>query len=338
MRYSIHSILLLLSLSSTCLLAQTKEELKKKYENSDLHKETEKKMRNSRAYPDSVILAPLHFTNSFVTLDSAVSDFQSFSIDVEILNDIPDDYAFYISPFNISLNGMPIYGGIQTHSDGFNVKDNSYQQIGRGGIFSRWYERSKEATRSKGYYNSSDGEGDFISVRNKLNWNKGKYRLKLSKADYVSGKAIPEHYNPKDLYFAWGDMEHTWVTYTVENLETKKIDTIGSMAFPGKKLVMGKSIIYFTEQYHKAFDFASKDRKLGEGYLRYKDIPVIDMTLSNLRINDKEFIPKEIKTHHNRTHHPDQDQIAMPMPVLSTDSYNPTTGVLTYRIGKLVKW
>lgn len=338
MRHLLYPILLSFALSSTYSTAQTKQELKKKYENSDLHQETEKKMKNQRSYPDSVILAPLHFTNSFVTLDSSIDDFQSLSIDVEILNDIPDDYAFYISPFNISLNGMPIYGGIQTHSDGYSVDDNTYQQIGRGGIFSRWYERSKEATRSTGYYNSSDGEGDFISVRNKLNWNTGKYRLKLSKAEYIPGAPIPEQFTPKDLYFAWGDMEHTWVTYTVENLESKKIDTIGSMAFPGKKLTMGKSIVYFTEQYHKAFDFANQDRKLGKDYIRYKDIPIIDMTLSNLKINEKELIPKEIKTYHNRTHHPDQDQIKMPMPVLSTDDYNPSTGVLTYRIGALVKW
>ncbi|WP_033564016.1 hypothetical protein [Sphingobacterium sp. SYP-B4668] len=338
MRHTLYSFLLLLTCLSSYAAAQTKEDLKKKYENSDLHKETEKKMRNKQTYPDSIILAPLHFTNSFVNLDSNVNDFQSFSIDVEIQNNIPDDYAFYISPFNISLNGIPIYGGIQTHSDGHSVKDDSYQQIGRGGIFSRWYERNKEATRTHGYYNSSDGEGDFISVRNKVNWNKGKYRLKLTKAEYIPGKSIADKFSPKDLYFAWGDMEHTWVTYTVENLDSKKVDTIGSLAFPGKKLTMSKTIIYFTEQYHKAFDFAATDRKLGAGYLHYKKIPTIDMTLSNLKINETLFIPREIKTHHNRTHHPDQDQIKMPMPILSIDRYDASTGILTYCIGRLVHW
>ncbi|MGJ1386097.1 hypothetical protein ACR782_07840 [Sphingobacterium spiritivorum] len=333
-----YAFLLLLILSGSVVSAQSKEELKKKYENSDLHKETEKKMRNTHNYPDSVILPPLHFTNSFVQLDSTITDFQSFSIDVDILNDIPDEYAFYISPFNIQLNGMPVYGGIQTHSDGYSVKDNVYQQIGRGGIFSRWYERSKEATNSAGYYNSSDGEGDFISVRNKLNWNKGKYRLKLTKTKYEKGKSIAPDFIPKDLYFSWGDVEHSWVTYTVENLQTHRKDTIGSLAFPGKKIRMDKTIVYFTEQYHKYFDFGTPDRHLGDNFIYYKDIPVIDMTLSNLTINGKVFIPKEIKTYHNRTHHPDQDQIKMPMPVLSRDKYDPATGVLTYRIGELVHW
>ncbi|MDR6922965.1 MULTISPECIES: hypothetical protein [Chryseobacterium] len=49
------SLLLCVFLSLT---AQTKEDLKKKYEDSDLNQKTEKTMKSQNVYPDSILLPP----------------------------------------------------------------------------------------------------------------------------------------------------------------------------------------------------------------------------------------------------------------------------------------
>jgi len=76
---------------------------------------------------------------------------------------------------------MMFYGGIQTYANGKSIGNKKEEEIGRGGIFSRWMERDTGALKTSGYYASSDGEGDFISVRNKFRWDKGTYRLTLKK-------------------------------------------------------------------------------------------------------------------------------------------------------------
>lgn len=318
------------------LHAQTKEELKKKYENSNIHEEVKNKMQTNNIYPDSIILAPLHYTNSFYNLDSTFSDFQSISIDIKIENKIPENYNFYISPFNMSLNGIMLYGGIQTQGGGTSVKTGKEESIAFNAIFSRWYERTKNALKTDGYYASSDAEGDFISIRNKVGWNKGSYRLTLKKEEYVPGLPITDAITSKDTYFSWGEYEHTWITYYVENLKTKKVIKVGSLAFPGKNFSLSKSITSFTEQYGKGIDFSRKPKH--KSMLYYKDIPYVKVVQSNLRVNGILIKPKEVKTYHNRTHNPEQNKIPAKMPILSTDKYDSKTGKLTLETGKFIDW
>jgi len=317
------------------LTAQTKEDLKKKYEDSDLSQETEKTMKSQNVYPDSIILPPLHYTNSFYTLKEDIEDFESISIDLDIHNKVPKDYYFYIAPFNLEFNNIPIYCGIQSKGDGISSQTGKQENyVPFNGIFSRWYERDRNALKTDGYFISSDGEGDFISVRNPINWNKGTYRITIKKDGYIPGKALPQNINEKDSYFTWGEYEHTWLTMTAEDLKTHKTITIGSLAFPGKKIKMNKNIISFLEQYRFIIDFASKPRfKDSEDHLYYKDIPYIKVTQKNILINGKPARIEKLKTLHNNTHHPDQDSIKGKMPVLSTDKFNPKTNELILETG-----
>jgi hypothetical protein len=143
----------------------TKEELKKKYENSDMHQETEKKLRSANIYPDSIVLAPLHFVDTYVKLNTAAFDFESLSVDVDVQTEIPGDYNLYICTADATINKIPFYCGIQTHAGGKPINGGKDEGIGSGGIFSRWMERNKAALKTNGYYTSSETEGDFISIR-----------------------------------------------------------------------------------------------------------------------------------------------------------------------------
>lgn len=315
-----------------------KETLKKKYESSDIDKEIKKKMQSDIQYPDSIVLPPLHFINTFVPLDTANLNFQSFSVDVEIKTEIPKGYNFYISPFNASFNGIPYYGGIQTSSDGRPVKGGKDRKIGRGGIFSRWMERDTAALKGDGYYASSDGEGDFISVRNKVKWDKGSYRLTLYKSGEVKGKPLPAGFKSKDLMFAWGEYEHSWVSMSVQNLRTGQKVIIGSMAFPGKKLSISPYNIIFLEQYGTVINFAKKKPKAASSAVNYKDLPIVKLEIKNILMNGKAVIPAKVTTLVNRTHHPEQSKIAMPIPVLSKDAYDAKTGILSYEVGGFQRW
>ncbi|MDR2234529.1 MAG: hypothetical protein LBE92_00255 [Chryseobacterium sp.] len=330
----IFSLLIFASLSFS---AQTKEELKKKYEDSNLNQETDKMMKTQNAYPDSIILPPLHYTNSFYTLKEDIPDFESISIDLEIGNDVPKDYYFYIAPLNLEFNNIPIYCGIQSKGDGISSKTGKQENyIPFNGIFSRWYERDRNALKTDGYFISSDGEGDFISVRNPVNWNKGSYRITIKKDGYIPGKALPQGIKEKDMYFTWGDYEHTWLTMTVEDLKSHKTITIGSLAFPGKKIRMNKNIVSFLEQYRYIIDFAAQPRfKDSEDHIYYKDIPYIRVIQKNILINGKPAHFEKVKTLHNNTHHPDQDSIKGKMPILSKDQFNAETNELILETGIL---
>ncbi|WP_300599733.1 hypothetical protein [Niabella sp.] len=316
----------------------SKAALRKKYEDSDIHKELKKKMTTDRSYPDSIILAPLHFINTTITLDTPAVFFERFSMEVHISTPIPDDYRFYISPFNGTLNGMQFYGGIQTASDGKPVDGGSSQGIGRGGIFSRWMERNKNALKTDGYYASSDAEGDFISVRNKVKWDKGNYRLTLYKSGYVPGKPVPDSFVSKALFFSWGEYEHSWVTMEVEDLDRQDTFVIGALAFPGKKLRFGRWEGIFLEQYGTVINFGSSRPAIGGKITNYKDLPVVRLSIGNIKLNGKPIHPLKVQTYHNRTHHPEQSKIPMRLPLLSKSSYNAQTGVIEYEVGAFQSW
>ncbi|WP_316792093.1 hypothetical protein [Pedobacter frigoris] len=316
----------------------TKEALKKKYENSDIDKELRKKMQSDDKYPDSIVLAPLHFVNSFIKLDTAKFEFSSISLDVEVKTKVPKSYSFYISPFNGAINGMPFYAGIQTKSGGKPIEGGNDISIGRGGIFSRWMERDKGALKTEGYYSSSDAEGDFISIRNKVKWDKGTYRLTLYKSGEIEGKPLPQNYKSKEIMFTWGEYEHSWVTMTVENLKTKEKTIIGSLAFPGKKLMFNAQNIVFLEQYGAVINFAKEAPKSMYGVINYKELPDVKLDIKNIMVNGRLIKPAEVITYHNRTHHPEQSKIAMPIPILSEANYDPKTGVISYDVGAFKSW
>ena len=165
-----------------------------------------------------------------------------------------------------SLNKVPFYGGIQTQSDGYLVHPHPRRReyIGKGAIFSRWNERDIKATRKSkgGLFESGGYEGDFISVRNKCRWIKGRYtyRIKRGKTETINGK------------------EHTWVEASVFSHADKKTVSIGALRFPGAKLMLGRQLAGFIEIYGPRIPL--------------EKIPQITVTFEAWRINGKAAPPQ----------------------------------------------
>lgn len=295
----------------------SKEILQEKYKDSTAYQYQEKeksKTRLGRLFQDSVALPPIHLAQVYV-VTSMIDDMQSISYDVEIKNEVPRNYSYYIALFSQSINGINFYAGIQTQSDGFKFPDGKMsKKIGKGAIFSRWYERSKEAVQTDGFYSSSEKEGDFISVRNRFNWGKGKYRVLIYKDKYIPGKTVTDTTDIKKLHFSFGEYEHTWVGMKAINLDTGEEVEVGKLAFPGKKLNTSNFNTIFVENYGNIIDYSSKKNrnfflKKTNKMLNHEDVPKIDMVISNYRFNGvlADIVPFE--TFYNRQRRVEQDEL-----------------------------
>ena len=122
--------------------------------------------------------------------------FESYSIDVDISDDVPSTKNLYIAPIGLGhLSKIPFYGGIQTQVDGYTKRDQQLRKIGPGFIFSMWGQRSLDAIRPSvgGFCQSSGHEGDFVSVRRPYEWKKGKFSYKVVRMDKeeVEGNPAP---------------------------------------------------------------------------------------------------------------------------------------------------
>lgn len=334
-------ILLLLFLLPVSLLAigqqkRTSDSLQSKYKDIDVFQAMDKQMKIDSAIdlPDSIVLAPWHMLDVYIILADSVRDFKSISIDIRVRSHIPDGLTYFIAPFNSEFNAIPFYCGVQTASGGKNVQTGIEEQIGRGAIFSRWYERSRKALKTTGYYASSDKEGDFISVRNKFHWDTGSYRITLYKSAIIPGKPLPAQFDTKSVMFSWGQYVHSWVTMSVTNLKTNRSMVVGSLAFPGKQLAMPPLFGLFFEQYGKATDFSLSDRRL-EGALSFRQQPFLLIDFVQLTINGQLTKPAEVVTYYNLTHHPEQKKMAMPMPRFAEAQYDKDSSVLHWCIGKI---
>jgi len=203
------------------------------------------------------------------------TEFKSYEVDFNLSNDVDPKVRLYIAPIGLGyLNKVPFYGGIQTQSDGYLVHPHPRRReyIGKGAIFSRWNERDIKATRKSkgGLFESGGYEGDFISVRNKCRWTKGRYtyRIKRGKTETINGK------------------EHTWVEASVFSHADKKTVSIGALRFPGAKLILGRRLAGFIEIYGPRIPLTS--------------IPKITVTFEAWRINGKATPPKSALAYYPR--------------------------------------
>lgn len=174
----------------------------------------------------------------------------SFSIDIEVMNEIPEDCNLYIAPFGLGkINNVTFYGGIQTNIGGS-------KRI----IFSRWGERSTEAiqTAEGGYYESAGYEGDFISVRNLYKWSKGKYKLTLFSTD--KHKMI-------------NSVLHTFVGMKIQSYNDYSEKIAGYLAFPGDNITLDNNLNIFVELYGTTIHLSK--------------VPRFIITLSNFKINNR---------------------------------------------------
>ena len=194
------------------------------------------------------------------------TEFTSYEVDFILSNDVDPKVRLYIAPIGLGhLNKVPFYGGIQTQSDGFRTHPHPRRReyIGKGALFSRWNERDIKATRKSagGLFESGGYEGDFISVRNRCLWTKGRYtyRLQRGKTEMINGKP------------------HTWVTASVVSHANKKTFPIGALRFPGAKLRLSRQLAGFIEIYGPRIPL--------------KQIPQITVTFETWRINGKATPP-----------------------------------------------
>ena len=186
--------------------------------------------------------------------------FESYSIDVDISDDVPSSVNLYIAPIGIGhLSKTPFYGGIQTQADGYTKGDQRLRKIGPGFIFSMWGERTLDAIRPSigGFCQSSGHEGDFVSVRRPYEWKKGKFTYKIVRMDReeIDGKPT------------------TWVGVFVYPHEKQENVFVGALRFKGENLVLSRKVASFVEVYGRPIP-------VGE-------IPKVTVTIGSLTVNGK---------------------------------------------------
>ena len=190
--------------------------------------------------------------------------FESYSIDVDISDDVPPTKNLYISPIGLGhLSNVPFYGGIQTQVDGHTKQDQQLRKLGHGLIFSMWGQRSLDAIRPSvgGFCQSAGNEGDFVSVRRPYEWKKGKYTYKIVKMDREEVEGQPM----------------TWVGAFVYSHDKDENVFIGALRFPGENLVLARKVASFVEVYGARIPVT--------------EIPKVNVTYGNLKVNGKPVKP-----------------------------------------------
>ena len=229
--------------------------------------------------PDIRVDGPWHFTNIWLTLEDPPDDFDTYCLTLAVETDVYGAVPIYLSPINQKINKLPLYAGIQTEIDGY-VDTRRLERRGRGAIFSRWEERDLEAIRigPNGLHESAGHEGNFLSVRNDLEWTRGSYRLCLVKADQVDGDPLPADYSAEDVSYSWGEYVHTWVRLEVTDEGTGETVFVGALAFPGETLALDGTNTIFYEAY-------------GYGSFAVRDIRSFDVAVRNVTVDgeDVEF-------------------------------------------------
>ncbi len=131
----------------------------------------------------------------------------SFTVDNDV--ELGGNHGLYfIACTAFSIAGDGAYFGLQT-----DVNDPARGNLGKGAIFSRWYENDETAavrladTRvpERGWTESGDYEGNFVSVRGRFQWGAGDYTLKV---------AAQEADNVGQWYGLWvidGSGKETWI-------------------------------------------------------------------------------------------------------------------------------
>jgi hypothetical protein len=186
--------------------------------------------------------------------------FESYSIDVEISDDVSPNVNLYIAPFGLGhLDKIPFYGGIQSQSDGYTKSDQHLRKIGPGFLLSMWGERKLEAIRPSlgGFCQSSGHEGDFVSVRCPYEWQKGKYTYKIVRMDKeeIGGKPA------------------TWIGAFVYSHAKDENIFVGALRCKGENLHLSKDVASFVEIYGERIPLSQ--------------IPKVTVTFGNLSVNGK---------------------------------------------------
>jgi len=195
-----------------------------------------------------------------------VEDFNAFSIDVDISQDMPaETYNLYISTICGHINGTMYYGGIQTDCNGWdamNPGDRKRLHGGHGFIFSRWSDKpdlSVADVRATpgGFVESAGYEGHFVSGRRPYPWKAGKYTFALRKLDTQRVDGTP----------------FTWVGCFVTEHATGNTVFVNALRFPGDKLKHDGRNTAFLEFYATAKNARKPDiAALPPLVVKYSDV------------------------------------------------------------------
>ena len=266
---------------------------------------------------------PWHLTNVWIDFSHAPEDIDSYCVTFSLDADVPDDVNLYIASFQSTINKVSFYGGIQTRIHGRERKEDSAPVVKkrRGAIFSRWRERDWGAIEqaSGGLADSSGHEGDFIGVRNDYSWGEGSHEICLRKGAVVEGDPLPDDYEVEDLEFGWGRFVHTWVRMEVTDMASGATTFVGALAFPGRSVSLGRSIVMFVEIYDNPSPFPALD------------VPQFTVSFENFQV-DGEDLPYERVTDTSNANLTETAGV----PKLAYASYDASRGVIDVDVGKFV--
>lgn len=234
----------------------------------------------------------LYLASCFVSISQGMIkgvDVKSISADFEVQTEIPNNIKVCVSPLFLPLNKKNIQAAVSSQTERIVKRIVNKDTIcDAGGLLSVFGTQDvnlgkteKEGVKFSGIHDGSK----YVTVRKKIKWNKGLYRVTLLKSGNVEGKSLPIDSIKYDKEYRLNDYEHTWVTMIFENLKSGKKWSVGSVAIPGKNLnITYNSLWFFVEIYGIPINFIGRENKLG---LFYKDIPTVKVVYKNFQINDK---------------------------------------------------
>ena len=175
--------------------------------------------------------------------------FRSLEISVDIADAVPEDTRLYIAPVGLAwLNDTPFYGGLLC---GAPLPDGGR---GRIALFSRWHERRLDHVREApgGFSQSAGYEGDFIGVRQKVPWRRGRYRIAFRDVG-------------RD-----GQGRGRWIAQTVRDEATGEGWSTGALCFPGESLRLRPHMAAFVEM----FGAPIRPREIPRLRVRFGDLSI----------------------------------------------------------------
>ncbi len=227
---------------------------------------------------------------------SETKNVESISIDFEVKNKIPNHIKVCVSPIFASLNKRGLQMAISSQTERIVKKivgkDTICDTGGLLSIFGTQNLKLGKTVKDGVKFSGTHDGAEYVTIRNKIKWDKGKYRVKLFKSGYTKGKRLPADSIKFRQTYSIGKYEHTWFTMTFENLENGKKWTVGSVAISGKEIRIYNDLWFFVEIYGTPINFIGKDSELG---LFYKDIPTVKVIYKNLKINDKKVFFDKIR-------------------------------------------
>ncbi len=233
---------------------------------------------------------------AYFSSSSETKNVESISIDFEVKNKIPNHIKVCVSPIFASLNKRSLQMAISSQTERIVKKivgkDTICDTEGLLSIFGTQNLKLGKTVKGGVKFSGTHDGAEYVTIRNKIKWDKGKYRVKLFKSGYTKGKRLPADSIKFRQTYSIDKYEHTWFTMTFENLENGKKWTVGSVAISGKEIRVYNDLWFFVEIYRTPINFIGKDSELG---LFYKDIPAVKVVYKNLKINDKKVFFDKIR-------------------------------------------